>query len=173
MLVADVAVLFQSLSDDIVQFGRQPGVELQCRHRFLCEQGREDESRSISRERRASRGHFIEHQAEREQIRAGVQFFSAGLLGRHISHGSDCCTGTGEQRLGDGYGGGLCWRPGNRPRRAFRHQFRQTKIHDLGLTSRDDEDIGRLDIAMDNAFRVGHFQCVGDLDSQLEQLVYL
>ena len=43
-------------------------------------------------------GHFVEDQAESEEIGACVEFFAAGLLGRHISDRADGDAGAGEFR---------------------------------------------------------------------------
>ena len=38
------------------------------------------------------------------------------------------------------------------------------------MSSAGDEDVGRLDIAVHDAFRVGSIESVGDLDAQIEHL---
>ena len=57
---------------------------------------------AFSAERQGSRGHFVEHRAEREQIAARVEFFRAGLLGRHIGDGAERRAGAGEVLFVDG-----------------------------------------------------------------------
>ena len=47
------------------------------------------------------------------------------------------------------------------------HQLSQPEIHDPRLTTGSDEDVRRLDVSVDDAFRVGRIQRVGDLDGQL------
>ena len=52
---------------------------------------------------------------------------------------------------------------------AFEFDLGETKVEDLGLTARVDEDVGRLQIAMNDSFRVRRFECVGDLSGEIEQ----
>ena len=46
--------------------------------------------------------------------------------------------------------------------------LRQPKIENLRLTSIRDEDVGRLDVAVDYAFGVRSVQRIGNLDAQIE-----
>ncbi len=67
--------------------------------------------------------------------------------------------------------GGLC---GLRsPRITLRSQLRQTKIENLRVTSFRHKDIGRLDVAVDDACGVGSIQSIGDLNRQTEQNIRL
>ena len=45
----------------------------------------------------------------------------------------------------------------------------QAKVENFGGTTIDEENVCRLDIAMDNAFGVGRFEAVGDLDAEVEK----
>src|SRR5207247_11435730 len=58
----------------------------------------------------------------------------------------------------------------NRP---YGRQFRQTEIQDLRLPARGDEDIRRLDVAMNDPSLMGGVKCVGDLKSQVEAVLSL
>ena len=51
--------------------------------------------------------------------------------------------------------------------------LRQAKVENLGLPSRRDENVGRLDIAVHDAFGVSGFQSVGNLNSEGQQLLHL
>jgi len=56
------------------------------------------------------------------------------------------------------------------PVRGLRHPgFRQSEIKDLGVSALGHEQVRRLDVPMNNPFGVRGIQCVGDLDSQVEQ----
>src|SRR5215471_8551012 len=73
--------------------------------------------------------------------------------------------------LGGGHGGaGVGWLLRGT---ASGDQLGQSKIENLGLTTRRDQNIGRLDVAMQNALAVGGVQGVGNLDRQVEQLLYI
>ncbi len=54
----------------------------------------------------------------------------------------------------------------------FKCLFGQAEIQHLGLVAVGHKNVGGLDIAMNNAFRVRRFQRVRDLDGQLEQHIH-
>jgi hypothetical protein len=106
--------------------------------------------------------HLIEHGAEREQIGAAVEIFSADLLRAHVSHGADGGAGAGEICLdGDG-------RRGCSAAELRGGELGEAEIENFGLTFRRDEDICRLDVAMDDAFGVGGVESTGDLHAEIE-----
>ena len=51
--------------------------------------------------------------------------------------------------------------------------LRQPEIQNLGMPALGDEDIGGLDVPMDDASSVGSIQCVGDLDAKRQYLLDL
>ena len=86
MLIAQLAVFFQRLVDDVFELCGNVGIQ--------ANRGRRPESRMALKIRaevsprngqRAGR-HLVEHRAEGEQIGAGVEFLAFRLLRRHISH---------------------------------------------------------------------------------------
>ena len=119
-----------------------------------------------------ARRHLVEHDAEGEEIRAGIQILTPCLLGGHVGHRPQRRTGTGQQLFLD-------------PRRHLRAghvscpcaalwlHLCQSEVEDLGLPALGDEDVRRLDVAVDDPLGVGGVQGVGKLDSQLEQLLRL
>jgi hypothetical protein len=46
------------------------------------------------------------------------------------------------------------------------HNLRQTKIQNLGVTTLGDENVGWLNVPMDNISRVSGIECVRDLDAE-------
>ena len=94
-LAAQFAALFQSFGDDFFQLGGQTTLQLCGWHWCLVEDGIEGGSRSCTLKGQSSRSHFVEHNAEREQIGAGVEFFAKRLLGRHIGHRTQSCARDG------------------------------------------------------------------------------
>ena len=66
-------------------------------------------------------------------------------------------------RLLDGCCGHFCHFAGNR------RDFRQTEVENFGMAALGDEDVARLDVAVDDPFGMRGVQCVGNFDSQSEQ----
>ena len=102
------------------------------------------DARAVAAKRPRARRHLVEHHAERKQIRARVQRLRAHLLRRHVRHRPHCAARVGQQRLG-GTGrlvGDAASRSGGR--------LRQPEIQNL-RSARRDEDVGGLDVAMDDA----------------------
>jgi len=56
---------------------------------------------------------------------------------------------------------------------AGRLQFCQSEVQNFCLPSGGHEDIGRLDVAVDNALRVRGIESVGNLNRQFEELFRL
>jgi len=56
-------------------------------------------------------------------------------------------------------------------RRGSRSHLRQSKVENLGVSAFGDEDVRRLDVAVNNAFRVGRIERVGDFNRQVHQRV--
>ncbi len=52
-------------------------------------------------------------------------------------------------------------------------QLGQTKIQHLGITSLGNEDVGRFNVSVDNAFGVSRIQSIGNLNSQIQYLIRL
>ena len=53
-----------------------------------------------------------------------------------------------------------------------RCDFCQAEVENFGVSALGDEDVGGLDIAMDDAFAMGGIEGVGDLDRQAEQHIH-
>ncbi len=88
-----------------------------------------------------------------------VQFFSASLLGRHIANRSQSASGTC-QMVGVYLLCGQCFRIGSWV--LCGTYLRQTKIQNFGVAALSDEYVRRLDVSMDDAFRVRRIQSVSD-----------
>jgi hypothetical protein len=125
-----------------------------------------DDAGSFALEGQHPRGHFVEHDAKRKKIGARVERLAEHLLGRHVSDRAHGCARTGELRRVDadrGHGSGfvaasLC-----------RHDFREAEVQNLRVAALCDENIGRLNVAVDDAVGVGGVERVGDLDGEVEQ----
>jgi len=103
----------------------------------------------------------------REQVRPGVEILVAQLFGRHVGDRSDRHARVGQ-------------RSGARARRLTRHtrgeqsryQLRQTEVKDLRAV-RSQEDIGGLDVAMNDARRMRGHERIGQLQRQVDETVPL
>jgi len=57
-------------------------------------------------------------------------------------------------------GAGFFWHKGT--------HLRQAEVEDLGVAAIRDEEIRRLDVAVNNALSVGGIESVGDFDAEVE-----
>ena len=95
-LVAQLPVFFQQLGGDPAQVRNQFRIYPRSRQRRAVEDGFEYHRRSAAAKGEPSGRHFIEHGAQGKKIAAAVQFFSAGLLRGHVSHGAQRDSGAGQ-----------------------------------------------------------------------------
>ncbi len=143
MLVARLTVILQAF--------RQDGLQLR----------RHFHARPDSSHQTLARSHFIQHQPEREQVGPSVERLSQRLLRRHITSRSQ-------------HGARRCDRPAIVVRGAFqRAELSQAEIEDLGVASLGNENVGRLDVPVDDAPGVGGIERIRDLDSKRQQRVLL
>ena len=99
-----------------------------------------------------------------EQIRPSVQFLGTDLLGRHISYGTERRAGTGKVSLHvDGCG--VCVRTVSLSHR----KLRQAKIQNPGVSTLRDRDVGRFDVAMDDARSMSGIESVGNVNGDGEK----
>ena len=52
-------------------------------------------------------------------------------------------------------------------------EFGQTEVQDLRLPAIGNEDVCRLDVAMDDSLLMRRVQAVGDLNGQIQQMIDL
>ena len=64
------------------------------------------------------------------------------------------------------------WPAGDRRIGRARGNFCQAEVENLGVSALGDENVGGLDVAMDNAFAVRGVERVGDFDGQAEQDIH-
>jgi len=122
----------------------------------LARHDRRDEARlALPVERLAPREHLVEHGAEREDVGARVGLHAFELLGRHVL-----------ERAKDRP---LHRQPGRRRRqhrrtraRCGRGRLRQTEVEELDAPLRE-HDVGRLQIAVDDALAMRLVERVGNL----------
>ncbi len=124
-------------------------IEFANRNRLLHADAMQHSQRGIGAEGRPARTHRIENAAEAEQVGAVIDGLAACLLGSHVF-----------RRAGDGATlrqGGVVGRP------------RQAEIGDLdALDVVDQQDVGRLDVAMNQTLRVRRRQAGSHLDADAQ-----
>ena len=141
------------------------------RKRRAIEDGVEDDAGGFAAKGERSRGHFVEDGAEGEEVGPGVEFLAANLFGRHVGHGSESGAGAGEMFGIDAEGGESSGRLGFRTRVG---NFGEAEIENFGVGAFGDEDVGGLDVAVNDAFGVSGFEGVGDFDDgEVEEAVEL
>src|SRR6266852_8983101 len=96
------------------------------------------------------RSHFVEHAAQRVDVRPHIESFAAQLLWRHVRQ----CPGY-PLRLGESLRrSGIPVRP---------QQLCQAKVQYLRLSLGSDEDVPRLEITVDNPLLVRFLECCCEL----------
>ena len=152
----------------LCELRREIGNELRRWHRLVAQNRAADFARGRAVERHLAGRHLVNHRAERKQIAARVNLFAAHLLGRHVRHGAQHGAGTGEM-LRAGVGNlGLGFRAV-----FLRAHLRQSEVENLGVPAPRDENVRRLDVAMNDALAVRRIQRVGHFGSEIEQQLVL
>ena len=107
---------------------------------------------------------------EREEVGARVELAAGRLLGRHVRGRAHRRTGHGHVRNGPGLDGrlGLHRRCCGRPAVG---QLGEAEIEDLQVIAVADEQVRRLDVAVDDAARVRRLERLGDLDPEVYDLL--
>ena len=126
-----------------------------------CDDGGDNVRDRLAGKRLAARQHFIQHTTERENIAALIGGVSPRLLGRHVAGRAENDARIGSERT-------KCRRIRVRRRRRLFHSLGQAEIENFDLSFRSDLDVGRLQIAMNDAFFVCSFQCISNLMSNPE-----
>ncbi len=160
-MVADVSVFFKRCVDDAIEFSRNVGIEPDRWRWRLVENRVEERCRGVSAKRKRTGSHFVQDGAKRKEISAGVEFFAQCLLRRHIGDRTQGASGAGQVFFRDRRrGAGFFWHKGT--------HLRQAEVEDLGVAAIRDEEIRRLDVAVNNALSVGGIESVGDFDAEVE-----
>ncbi len=114
---------------------------------------------NVAAERPMAGEHFVQHRAEREDVRAIADRPPLQLFRRHIGDRADDDT---KRRRGRGR-----HRVCGRIRK--RQHFREAEVEHLGLAAVGDHDVGGLDVAMDDSRGMGDRERVGDLLGELDR----
>ena len=111
----------------------------------------EDHRWGFTAESPPARRHLIEHRAEAEEVGASIELLAPRLLRRHVGHRPHRQAGAGEHFFG-GRGREV------RNSRLFGGVVRmlgQPEVQYFGLAALGYEDVGGLDVPMDDPLRVG------------------
>ena len=166
VLVAEFAVFLKCLVDDGLKRNWQVRIHAHWRDRCALQNCIKDEPRGIATKGQEPGCHFVEHHSKRKkEVAASVQFLTADLLRRHIGYGAQSAARAREMFIAHGSRSRGCNRGSIG---CIRNYFCQSEIENLGLTALGYEDVGRLDIAMHDAFGVSGVKPVGNLSRQLE-----
>ncbi len=131
-LVTLVGTLGERLADHRIERARHLHVELRRRQRLFLEHLVHDR-RERAGERLLAGQQLVEDHARGKEVRPAVDGLAHELLGRHVARGAEHHAGLGEVR-------------GLEPRNA--------EIGDLRGAVGEDDDVGRLDVAVDHAVLV-------------------
>ena len=107
----------------------------------------------------AASHHLVEHRAKAEDVGPAVDRAPLGLLGRHVRRRADRRALVGERD-----------RPRGRRVVIWLEQLRDAEVEHFHVAGRRDHDIGRLQIAMDDAGAVSFRQRVGDPRREFQRL---
>jgi len=154
-LIALRGILFKTLGDNTFEFEGQLWIELAQRNRRAMEYGVEQQTTGEFDERALARSHFIENEAGGVKISASIEFPAQKLFGSHVGKRS----GYGvrfELRLRGRFGEGQA-------------QLGETEIQNLEATVVGDEEIGGLQIAMNNRVIVGSDESRDKLKGEIEE----
>ncbi len=159
-LIPKLSILLERLQHDLFEAFGQVGSNGPQRRRLLME-NRGPNDGTASRKRRTAGRHFVQHQPEREEVRSRVDLFAAQLLRRHVGQRADNAARVGQERSG------LELRRRRVSRRNARVGFDEAEVENL-RSVRGQQDVGGLDIAVDDAGGMSRLKGVGEGGADLE-----
>ena len=175
-LVAKLAILFKSPGNDSFELDWKVWPQLARGDGATMQNCLMDSRHTVTAEGAMAGCHFVENQAKGKQIGARVQPFSPYLFGRHIVCRPHGCAGQRQPQIRRGWRGrrsvariGQLRAPIVGAGRFLDH-FRQAEVKDPGFAVIRDKDVGRLDIAMNNAFLVCRSEPGDHLHGEIKQL---
>ena len=149
-------------------FGGEIGVDADGGSRLAIQDGVEDDGGGVAAERHDAGRHLVEHSPEGEEVAAGVEFFAFGLLRRHVRDRAEAVPGLVRYSRLTPAVASVCV-PRRVEDRLRARDFGQAEVENLGVSALGHENVGGLDVAMDDAFAVRGVERVGDFDGQAEQ----
>jgi hypothetical protein len=132
----------------------------------------------IGGEERPSGQHLVEHDAERPDVRAAVDRLPLRLFRRHVGGGAQDRAELGAGSVDRGQVSGAGERRGERRPAAgidaggrLAKRFGEAEVQHLGRTVGPHLDVGRLEVAMDDALLVGRLERFRDLAGERQCFV--
>lgn len=169
-MATDLPVFFEGLGDALFEFCRDARIQLGDRSGRVMQNAVEEKCGGAAGEGRLAGSHFVENGTEGKEVGAAIELFAAGLFGRHIGSGAESGAGAGELGIVESDKGGfVCGR--SKLGDAGSRFAREAEVENLGLAAIGDEDVGGLDVTVNNALRMGGFQSVGDLGAKFSNLI--
>ncbi len=155
-LVAARRVLRDGARDDRLDLRRGRGVQDTDGTRRVADHRPQHLEAPLSAERGLAGEHLVEHDPEAEDVGAVIHRVARGLLGRAVADRPAGDADLGQRLAACGLRVIVLGPIGQ--------HLREAEVQDLGLAGGRHHDVRGLDVAVDDAGRVGDGQGVGDLD---------
>ena len=130
------------------QSRRNLRIQLRRRLWLVAQDGAANLARAVALERHLAGRHLVQHRAKGEQVGARVQFLGLHLLRRHVGHCAQHRARAGQVLRLRRRSSLVC----RRWRRGLARHLGQPEVENLGVPALGDEDVGGLDVAMNDAF---------------------
>jgi len=159
--VARCRILFQAARDDPAEGHRHCGRK---RRRFRVENGKAARDGRLRREGELAGEHLVQDGPEAEHVRALIRGLAPDLLGRHVpDRAEDRALLSVRLRRGERLGGS---------RHHRRHQLGDAEVEDLQPALLGEEEVLRLQVAMDDAFLVRGREALRELQGVAVRLMH-
>ena len=174
-MVTLIAVLGQQLGDDGIEPAGHGRVEAADWGRIFHQEGGKYPGGAAVAKGWPPGRHLVKHATQAEEVCAVIERLALGLLGRHVGRGAESRAGSGET-AGVGGGGGVILRvkEAGIQRGLGALLLGHPEIENLELlaitAALHHEQVGRLDIAMDDASGMGSAKRTGRLLAQADYL---
>src|SRR5216684_5388932 len=168
MLVAKVAVFLQGLVDDFLKLWRHLWIEAHGSNGRAIEDGIENQAGAFAAKWQGTSGHLVKNHPERKKVGSRIKRLGPDLFWGHVGDRAESCAWAGEMfrieaQSGEDVGGSRGFM-GSR-------DFCEAKIEDFRVAAFGNEEIGWLEIAVNDALGVCSIESVGDFYANIEKLL--
>jgi hypothetical protein len=154
-------LFFEAMANDAFESGDDGGGARGKIRRVVVEDGGHGLSGGVALEGALAGDHFVQDAAETEDVGAMIDGFAANLLGGHVADRAEDLSGIGLRGDEGGAVGAFAEWPGAA-------QLGEAEIQNFQLAGAGDENIFRLQVAVDDALVVGGSQAVCQVDSEFD-----